>query len=118
VTLLASLPGMSQDLRSTINRNLTDIMELHDEILGELHRVIPNSEYTQLDVPQRAAIHTGKANSHHRWRSLDAVPENENGLAWLHAVPGMIAEPQVAGEVARIFAKRVRYKATLPKKAR
>ena len=91
-------------LRSSINRNLADIVELHEEMLGELHRAVPHSEYTQLDItPSEKRAAPG----HHRWRSLDAVPEDREGLSWLDAVPGMIAEPQVAADVAKIFARKV-----------
>ena len=91
-------------LRSSINRNLADIAELHEEVLGELHRAVPYSEYTQLDM---VAAEKKAAPGHHRWRSLDAVPEDREGVSWLDAVPGMIAEPQVAAEVAKIFARKV-----------
>lgn len=103
MTILASLPTLQAGLRSSINRNLTDIIELHEELLGELHRVVPHSEYTQLDLPSKT-----KPSRHHRWRSLDAVPEDKGDMSWLQQVPGMIAEPQVAADVAKIFARKVR----------
>jgi hypothetical protein len=46
-------------------------------------------------------------NGHHRWRSLDAVPENTTGANWLQKIPGMTAEPNVAAEVARVFGNKV-----------
>lgn len=81
-------------------------MELHDEILGELHRVVPNSEYTQLEVPRQFIKPTKRP--HHRWRSLDSVHEDIEHTPWLERIPGMVADPQVAEEVAKIFGKRVR----------
>lgn len=95
-------------LRSSINRNLTEIVELHEEILGDLHRVIPHSEYTQLDISLPFAKPTIPGNGHRRWRSHDGVSESSNGVAWLHNVPGMVSDPQVAAEVAKIFGKKVR----------
>ena len=50
VTLLASIPALSLNLRASINRNLNEIVELHEELLGDLHRVIPHSEYTQSEM--------------------------------------------------------------------
>lgn len=93
-------------LRSSINRNLTDIVELHEEILGELHRVVPNSEYTQ---PERIPVTPDptSAKKHHRWLSLDSVPEDKGGTSWLQNIPSVIAEPTVAAEVAHVFGKRV-----------
>lgn len=91
-------------LRSSINRNLADIVELHEDILGELHHAVPNSEYTQ---PELGSSDMRAAAGHQRWRSLDAVPENNEGMAWLSAVPGVIAGPQVAADVARVFSRKV-----------
>ncbi|KAI1382100.1 Dbl homology domain-containing protein [Hypoxylon crocopeplum] len=107
VTILASLPSPHLGLRSSINRNLTDIVELHEEILGELHRVVPNSEYTQ---PERIPVtpNPPPSKKHHRWRSLDSVPEDKGGTSsWLQDIPSVIAEPSVAVEVAHVFGKRM-----------
>ncbi|KAL6402898.1 rho guanyl nucleotide exchange factor [Ilyonectria robusta] len=107
ITILASLPTLPMRLRSSINRNLTEIVELHEEILGDLHRVIPHSEYTQLDLSLPFAKPTNPGNGHRRWRSHDGVSESSNGVAWLHNVPGMVSDPQVAAEVAKIFGKKM-----------
>lgn len=94
-------------LRSSINRNLTDIVELHEEILGELHRVVPNSEYTQPEcipvIPKSTA-----SKSHNRWRSLDSTSEDDGvSSSWLQGIPSVVAEPAIAAEVAHVFGKRV-----------
>ncbi|KAI0515260.1 hypothetical protein F5B22DRAFT_646836 [Xylaria bambusicola] len=106
VTILASLPTLQHGLRSSINQNLTDIIELHEEILGELHRIVPDSEYTQ---PEYIAVEPSPKPSqeHYRWHSLDSVPEERGGRSWLHSVPSVIAEPNVAAEVAQIFGKKI-----------
>ena len=105
VTLLASIPSLSLSLRASINRNLNEIVELHEDLLGDLHRVVPHSEYTQFDCaePGLTTVSTG----HHRWRSLDAVPENAGNGSWLQKVPGMTAEPKIAAEAAKVFGKKV-----------
>ena len=105
--MLASLPTLPAGLRSSINRNLTDIVELHEEMLGELHRAVPHSEYTQPEaMPQRALL-APAPRGHHRWRSLDAVPEDKDGMPWLRDVPGVLADPQTGAEVAKVFSKKV-----------
>jgi hypothetical protein len=106
VTLMSSIPTLSSNLRASINGNLNEIAELHEEILGDLHRVVPHSEYTQPNGSAEAKIST-PASGHNRWRSLDAVPEHAGGPNWLQKIPGMIAEPKVAAEVARIFGNKV-----------
>ncbi|KAI0911815.1 hypothetical protein F4823DRAFT_584306 [Ustulina deusta] len=106
VTILASLPTLQPGLRSSINQNLTDIIELHEEILGELHRIVPNSEYMQ---PEYITVEPSPKPSqeYHRWHSLDSVPEDRGGRSWLHSVPSVIAEPNIAAEVAQIFGKKM-----------
>ncbi|TVY42298.1 hypothetical protein LSUB1_G001051 [Lachnellula subtilissima] len=105
VTLLASIPNLSLALRASINKNLNEIIELHEELLGDLHRVVPHSEYTQPNYHQSSLSLLPKG--HHRWRSLDAVPENGHGSSWLQKIPGLTAEPRVAAEVARTFGSKL-----------
>lgn len=107
VTILAALPTQHMGLRSSINRNLTEIVELHEEILGELHRVVPNSEYTQAEPPLPSTQRPVGRSGHTRWRSLDSVPERKGGAARLQDIPSMTADPNVAAEVARVFCKRM-----------
>lgn len=107
ITILASLPTLSPGLRSSINQNLTDIVQLHEELLGDLHRVVPDSEYTHLDIPPPVSRSEHGPRGHKRWKSLDAVPEDNDGITWLHSIPGMMAEPHVAAEVAKLFSKKV-----------
>ncbi|KAL7820389.1 Dbl homology domain-containing protein [Trichoderma aethiopicum] len=109
VTILAALPSICVGLRSSINRNLTEIVKLHEEILGELHRVVPHSEYTQADL---APSLSPSANpdcllTHRRWSSLGAIPEQNVKARWLLKAPGMLSDPQVAAEVSKVFAKKI-----------
>ncbi|KAI5866921.1 Dbl homology domain-containing protein [Durotheca rogersii] len=107
VTILASLPSSHLGLRSSINRNLTDIVELHEEILGDLHRAVPNSEYTQPECIPKIS-NPPSAKEHHHWHSLDSVPEGKGGAPLsLRDIPSVIAEPNVAAEVAHVFGKRI-----------
>ncbi|KAG9238773.1 RhoGEF domain-containing protein [Amylocarpus encephaloides] len=105
VTFLASIPGLSLSLRASINRNLNEIVELHEGILGDLHCVVPHSEYTQLDC--KSSTLCPPVSGHNRWKSIDAVPENAGGPAWLQKVPGMTAEPQIAAKVAHVFGRKM-----------
>jgi hypothetical protein len=104
VTLMASIPTLSLSLRASITRNLNEIVELHDELLGNLHRAVPYSEYSQVYYKDQTIPRPH--HSHYRWRSLDSVPEH-GGYSWLQGVPGMTAEPQEAASVARVFEQKV-----------
>ncbi|KAM5356237.1 hypothetical protein ACJ41O_002883 [Fusarium nematophilum] len=106
ITMLAALPSLPERLRSSINSNLTQIVQLHEEILGELHRVIPDSEYEQLDHPMLSSKMSNPGNGHdRRWR-IGALSESQVNWQWLQNVPGMVLDPQVAAEVAKIFSKK------------
>lgn len=107
ITILASLPTLSPGLRSSINQNLTDIIQLHEDLLGDLHRVVPHSEYSQLDAPSTSAKLERGSQGHRRWKSLDAVLEDKTSLSLLQEIPGMTTEAQVAAEVAKVFSKQV-----------
>ncbi|KAI9848323.1 MAG: hypothetical protein M1837_000587 [Sclerophora amabilis] len=95
------------------------ILNLHEVLLGELHKAVPNSEYTQ-ESHSRLAVVERRRNG--RWRSLDAdledgdaatAPRKERHsidvatLTKLHRV-GIIAEPKVAADVALVFDKLMR----------
>lgn len=97
-------------LRDSIKRNLTDIVTLHEEILSELHRLVPYSEHTELDG-SRPLQSTGQTRGRHRaqrrWRSLDSTQDYRSAVSLLQEGPEMLADPQVAAAVARTFGKRV-----------
>lgn len=103
VTILVSLPTMTQGLRSSINQNLADVVDLHEELLGDLHRAVPHSEYTQTDLVPGPK----NGSAHRRIRSLNMVPEDDESMSWLETVPGIVAEPDVAADVANIFTRKV-----------
>lgn len=102
VTILVSLPTMPQGLRSSINQNLAEIVDLHEELLGELHRAVPHSEYTQTDLLPGP----NNVSAHRRIRSLNVVPEDDESMSWLETVPGMVAEPNTAADVAKVFTNK------------
>lgn len=85
ITTFAACPD-HDSLRLSIHQNLSEILGLHDEILGELHRAVPYSEYSYADTAPKG---------HGRWTSVDSAP------------PDMLAEPQIAAQVSRIFAQKV-----------
>lgn len=108
VTILASSPAHHEGLRQSINRNLTEIIELHEEMLGELHRAIPGSEYIPLDIPTRGRQSTAlPIRRHHRWHSLNSVDEHRGKRKQSQTNTGSIADPDVAAEVARVFTRRI-----------
>lgn len=100
--MLAALPSLSEQLRSSTNRNLHHILQLHDEILGDLHRVVPYSEYSQFDHP------AFNRSGHSQSQGQNTLPKCSVNLRALQNAPGMLTDPQVAAEVAKVFSKKVR----------
>ncbi|KAM3566758.1 hypothetical protein ARSEF4850_000292 [Beauveria asiatica] len=86
VTTFAACPG-HDSLRLAIHQNLAEILRLHDEILEELHRAVPYSEYSYADAQPKG---------HRRWSSVEL------------SRPDMLAEPQTAAQVAKIFSQKVK----------
>lgn len=107
--MLAALPSLPERLRSSINHNLDRILHLHEEILGELHRAVPDSEYSQADHFVAPSRFVNSKTGHRLWGSLDMLPEDQVSLRRLEKEPGVFSEPQVAAEAAKVFIKRVNY---------
>ena len=89
-----------------MHSNLTDIVELHDQILGDLHRVVPSSEYA--GVPPMGFSYSSPTSRIQRGRSLDVVPEDKTEGLQLYGFSGLAAEPHTAAAAANIFTKIVR----------
>ncbi|KAG5746755.1 hypothetical protein H9Q69_009106 [Fusarium xylarioides] len=108
INLLAALPTLPERLRSSINHNLDQILQLHEEILGELHRAVPDSEYSQADHLMASSSKSNNPKTgHRRWSSLDMVSGDQGSLQLLEKEPGVLSEPQVAADAAKIFSKRM-----------
>ncbi|KAF5534788.1 hypothetical protein FPHYL_13349 [Fusarium phyllophilum] len=96
INLLAALPTLPERLRSSINHNLDQILQLHEEILGELHRVVPDSEYSQADHLMASSSKSNNPKTgHRRWSSLDMVSGDQGSLQLLEKEPGVLSEPQM-----------------------
>ena len=101
VNFLASSPTAKVGLRYSVNRNLADLLELHEEILKELRDVVPHPETAsaaQLRPLQSICQPVG-----HSCR----VSCSQQPLSRLRDIPTVLAEPRMAAEVSQVFLKRV-----------
>lgn len=73
--------------------------------MGDLHRVVPNSEYTQEGYNHLPVVTVKQC--HRRMWSLDSAAEPPAGSSWLQKIPGVTADPAVAAEVAKVFGMKV-----------
>jgi hypothetical protein len=112
-TLLASASSLSSRARASIQRNVIELLHMHEHILDQMHRLSFMSvrrKWFDTASPERLGI------SHHiRWRSLESRAagqqrshrhsrssiETTNPLLALTKAPAM--EPFEAAEMARLF---------------
>ena len=71
-TILSHQPTTVSFARNSAQKNISDILHLHDDLLGDLHRIVPFAEYDQRTA--RAFPEVPLARSHTRWHSVDVVP--------------------------------------------
>lgn len=117
-TLLASVCALSPHAKSLVRDNLSRLLEMHENILGELHAAIPHSEYSHGHAKETPAVHY---RGHVRWRSADSgitkIRDSRLGRRLRHSVdlaqppkqnaPGTTTEPRVAARVAEVFERWV-----------
>ncbi|KAK6003152.1 hypothetical protein QM012_000997 [Aureobasidium pullulans] len=115
-------PFSGTQTRAPARSNITNMLQLHTELLEDLHRVIPFSEHDQgiseTPMPKRKSHHV-------RWHSEDSLPVRRPHLAtshtgWSdrysldsHGSPGrepqsLTCTPITAADVGRIFAKNIK----------
>lgn len=68
-TILGHQPTSASFTRRSAQRTIAEILHLHDDILGRLHRAVPFAEYDQSIARVPPAMRT-----HNRWHSVDVVP--------------------------------------------
>lgn len=105
--MLASLPSSHSGLRRSVNQNLCEILQLHEEILSEIGRAVLQSndeELGQSCSTQPADLVLVKE----EWSggSHYACHDTERAAHVDHP-PGSFAGPQIVAEVSRVFEKKV-----------
>lgn len=122
-TILGHQPTPTSFARPAAQKVVADILHLHDDILGQLHRVVPFAEYDQSTaIATKTAT---AARTHNRWHSIDTVPTRatpprgvlatiRQGRRSLNLSRSTEEEqvvlrcrPQVVKAVAQVFAKHV-----------
>lgn len=113
-TLLASIPTISTQTRNSIQRNVSDMLHIHEQIIDELHRVALRA---MLREHKQASSPPGRCSRRYkRWQSLDAsscpapmTTPNHTERRRLDAAPtrrgssAYAADPTEAAEAARAF---------------
>ncbi|KAI9806399.1 MAG: hypothetical protein M1833_003586 [Piccolia ochrophora] len=111
LTLLASMPSLTPQTRSGIQRNIAELLQLHQHLLEQLHRVVPQSDHDSHKYCPRPSPENRPQG---QWSTLDHVSEEvepgggryiekrlTNPAQAVFCSP--TAEPSVAANAARIF---------------
>ena len=117
-TLLVSVPSISIQTRTSIQRNVMEMLLLHEQIVNELHRVALRAtlrEWRYVASPLRLS-----RKRHRKWQSLDAAtvhsspPRASNTDMALHSTnlrprnsPAYGADPAEVAAVAQVFRKHM-----------
>jgi hypothetical protein len=115
------MPTMTLQRRKNIQKSVTQIVQLHEELLAELHKVVPNSETDQDEAMPRPQK---RKPTHMRWHSAESAPLRPNLKAISHRlrhsidasrpailqVGGVIVNTSIVLNVARIFDRFVSWR--------
>ncbi|KAI9692131.1 MAG: hypothetical protein M1822_006361 [Bathelium mastoideum] len=115
--LLTSTSSISTERRALIRRNLDQILEMHEELLGELYSTVPHAEYNQGHARETLSPSRPR---HTRFHSLDVLQSRREEFParkqrysldtskFAERSPiALLADPQTAARVAVVFKKYV-----------
>lgn len=121
--ILTSIPTLPSQTRVSIQQNISQILQLHEDLLAELHRAVPQAEYTQSAQQEIYPVTKAK---HIRFHSADIgrFAEHKITRQFRHSLEivrspdrrprGLVTNTKTVGEIARIFNKHVRCVSMIP----
>lgn len=117
--ILTAFPTLSGQTKISIQQNIAQILQLHEELLAELHQVVPQADFTksahQVSYPVTKAKHI-------RFHSADIFPgrlaEHKATRRLRHSLEigrspdrrprGLVTDTDTVGRIAKTFNKHVR----------
>lgn len=121
--ILTSIPAIPSQTRVSIQQNISQILQLHEDLLAELHQAVPQAEFTQSTQQEIYAVTKAK---HIRFHSADIsrFAEHKVTRRVRHSLEigrspdrrprGLITNTKTVGDIARIFNKHVRCVSMIP----
>jgi hypothetical protein len=88
--ILTALPTLLGQTKSSIQQNISQILQLHEDLLDELHTVIPHADFTNSAHHETYPVTKAK---HIRFHSADRLPAG-SGIRW------KLGDRQTAGHEA------------------
>jgi hypothetical protein len=117
--ILTALPSLSGQTKSSIQQNISQILQLHEDLLDELHTVIPQADLTNSAHHEAYPVTKAK---HIRFHSADIIPGRftehkaarrlrhslEIGRSPDHRPRDLVTDTNTAGNIAKIFNKHMK----------
>jgi hypothetical protein len=117
--ILTALPSLSGQTKSSIQQNISQILQLHEDLLDELHTVIPQADLTNSAHHETYPMTKAK---HIRFHSADIIPgrfaEHKTARRLRHSLEigrspdrrprGLETDTNTAGNIAKIFNKHMK----------
>jgi len=116
--ILTGVPALPAQTRASIQQNISQILQLHEDLLAELHQTVPQAEFTQSAHQETYPVTKAK---HIRFHSADLMPgrfvEHKIARRLRHSLDigrsperrshGLVTDTRTIGDIARIFNKHV-----------
>jgi hypothetical protein len=117
--ILTALPTLSSQTKSSIQHNISQILQLHDDLLDELHHAVPQPDFTKSAHQESYPITKAK---HIRFHSADIVSgrlaEHNAARKLRHSLEigrspdrrprGLVTDTKTVGDIAKIFNKHMK----------
>ncbi|KAL5457901.1 hypothetical protein PMIN06_003622 [Paraphaeosphaeria minitans] len=117
--ILSGVPALPAHTRAAIQRNISQILQLHEDLLAELHQVIPQADFTQSAHQEAYPVTKAK---HIRFHSADLMPgrlaEHKITRRLRHSLDigrspdrrpqGLVTDTKTIGDIAEIFNKHMK----------
>ncbi|KAF2127906.1 hypothetical protein P153DRAFT_318981 [Dothidotthia symphoricarpi CBS 119687] len=117
--ILTALPSLSGQTKSSIQQNISQILQLHEDLLVDLHQTVPQADFTQSAQQETYPVTKAK---HIRFHSADVIPgrfaEHKTTRRLRHSLEigrspdrrprGLVTDTKTVGDIARIFNKHMK----------
>ncbi|KAF1926281.1 Rho guanyl nucleotide exchange factor [Didymella exigua CBS 183.55] len=117
--ILTALPALPGQTKSSIQQNIAQILQLHEDLLAELQQAVPQADFTK--SAQQEAYPVTKA-KHIRFHSADIIPgrlgEHRATRRLRHSLEigrspdrrprGLVTDTTTVGNIAKIFNRHMK----------
>jgi hypothetical protein len=117
--ILTALPNLSGQTKSSIQQNVSQILQLHEDLLDELHQAVPQADVTNSAYHEAYPVTKAK---HIRFHSADVFPgrlaEHKSARRLRHSLEigrspdrrprGLVTDTATVGNVAEIFNRHMK----------